>query len=196
MVADRRKSDHFFLDLIEHCVVLEKSTILITSRPHACDKLNTDRQVEVIGFASDKIEEFIKKSFPNDEYSVNKLLQQFSSYPHLKSLCYSPLNLIMITDIFRSRQDKKLPSTFTELYKVFIVMILQREFMKEDKKYSGASIAENNGESLKKLLPGIPINAVGTVFSLCKLYFYGFFDWHIDVKEQDWFGDEKKWKDP
>ena len=124
MVADRRKSDPFFLDLIEHCVVLEKSTILITSRPHACDKLNTDRQVEVIGFASDKIEEFIKKSFPNDEYSVNKLLQQFSSYPHLKSLCYSPLNLIMIADIFRSRQDKKLPSTFTELYKVFIVMIL------------------------------------------------------------------------
>ena len=196
MAADRHKSDHFFLDLIEHCVVLEKSTILITSRPHACDKLNADRQVEVIGFASDKIEEFIKKSFPNDEHSANKLLQQFSSYPHLKSLCYSPLNLIMITDIFRSSQDKKLPSTFTELYKVFIVMILQREFMKEDKKYSGASIAKNNGEVLKKLLPGIPINAVGTAFSLCKLSFCGFFDWHIDVKEKGWFGDEKKWKDP
>ena len=68
--------------------------------------------------------------------------------------------------------------------------------MKEDKKYSGASIAENNGEILKKLLPGTPINAVGTAFSLCKMSFCGFFDWHIDVKEQDWFGDEKKWKDP
>ena len=192
MASDRQMSDQFFVNLIIHCAVLEKSTILITSRPHACSELDADRRVEVIGFGADEIKEFIEKSFPNDDHSVSELLQQLNDYPHLKSLCYSPLNLIMITDIFRSSQDKKLPSTLTELYKLFLVMILYRE----DKKCSGVSLTAANSEDLKRMLPGIPINAIGTVFLLCRLSFCAFFDWHIDMKEKDRHGHEKKWKDP
>ena len=192
MAADRQISDHFFVNLIKYCAVLEKSTILITSRPHACNELNADRRVEVIGFGADEIKEFIEKSFPNDEHCVSELLQQLNDYPHLKSLCYSPLNLIMLTDIFRSSQNKRLPSTLTQLYKLFIVMILCREV----KKCSGVSPTAANSEDLKKMLPGIPINAIGTVFLLCRLSYCAFFDWHIDMKEKDRFGDEKKWKDP
>ena len=192
MAADRQISDHYFVNLIKHCAVLEESTILITSRPHACSELGADRHVEVIGFGADEIKEFIEKSFPNDDHSVSELLQQLNDYPHLKSLCYSPLNLIMITDIFRSSQDKKLPSTLTELYKLFLVMILHREA----KKCSGVSSTAANSEDLKKMLPGIPINAIGTIFLLCRLSFCAFFDWHIDMKEKDVFGHEKKWKDP
>ena len=159
-------NDCFFVNLIKYCAILEKSTILITSRPHACNKLNADRCVEVIGFGADEIKEFIEKSFPNDEHCVSELLQQLNDYPYLKSLCYSPLNLIMITDIFRSSQNKRLPSTLTQLYKLFIVMILLREFAKEDKKYSDVSPTATNSEDLKKMLPGIPINAIGTVLLL------------------------------
>ena len=196
MAADRQISDRFFVNLIEYCAVLEKSTILITSRPHACNKLNADRRVEVIGFGADEIKEFIEKSFPNDEHCVSELLQQLNDYPHLKSLCYSPLNLIMITDIFRSSQNKRLPSTLTELYKLFIVMILFREFAKEDKKYSDVSPTAANSEDLKKMLPDIPINAIGSIFLLCRLSYCSFFDWHIDMKEKDRRGREKKWIDP
>ena len=198
MAADRRRSDEFFIRLIRDCAVLEKSTILVTSRPHACDELNAERRVEVIGFGINEIKEFVEKSFPNDEHSVRELLQQLNDYPHIKSLCYIPLNLVMITDIFRYSQNKKLPSKLTELYKLFLVMILQRHTKKEDKKCisSGASLTAANCESLKKMLPGIPINAIGTLFLLCRLSFCGFFDWHTDMKEKDWFGGEKKWKDP
>ena len=184
MAADRRKSDQFYIHLIRDCTVLEESTILITSRPHACDKLNADWRVEVIGFGTDEIEEFIKKSFPNDEHCVSELLQQLNDYPHFKSLCYIPLNLVMITDIFRCSQNKRLPSTTTQLYKLFIVMILRREAGKEDKKCSGVSLTVANSESLKKMLPGIPIHAIGTIFLLCRLSFCGFFDWHVDMKEK------------
>ena len=198
MAADRQKSDRFFIRLIRDCAVLEKSTILVTSRPHACDELNAERRVEVIGFGINEIKEFVEKSFPNDEHSVRELLQQLNDYPHIKSLCYIPLNLVMITDIFRYSQNKKLPAKLTKLYKLFLVMILQRHTKKEDKKCmsSGASLTAANCESLKKMLPGIPINAIGTVFLLCRLSFCGFFDWHTDMKEKDWFGGEKKWKDP
>ena len=200
MAVGHQMSDQFFVNLIKYCAVLEKSTILITSRPHACEKLDADRRVEVIGFGTDEIKGFIKKSFPNDDHSVSELLQQLNDYPHLKSLCYSPLNLIMITDIFRSSQDKKLPSTLTELYKLFLVMILLREFAKEINKCSDMSAMSGrlsaSIEDLKKMLPDIPINAIGTVLLLCKLSFCGFFDWHIDMKGKDWCGREKKWKDP
>ena len=196
MAADRQKSDRFFIRLIRDCTVLEKSTILMTSRPHACGELNMDRNVEVIGFGVEQVEEFIKRSFLNDEQSARELLQQLNDYPHIKSLCYVPLNLVMITDIFRCSQNKKLPSKLTELYKLFVVMILERDSKKEDKKYMSSGVSLTAAESLKKMLPGIPLNAIGTVFLLCRLSFCGFFDWHTDMKEKDWLGDEKKWKDP
>ena len=196
MAANRQISDHFFVNLIKHCAILEESTILITSRPHACSELVADRHVEVIGFGTNEIKEFVKKSFPNDEHSVSELLQQLNDYPHLKSLCYSPLNLIMITDIFRTNQDKRLPSTLTELYRLFLVMTLQRELVKKGKKYCSLSPTVDNSEDLEKMLPGVPINTIGTLFLFSKLSFCGFFDWYNDVKEKDWYGREKKWKDP
>ena len=194
MAIDRQSNDQFFISLIKDCTVLEKSTILITSRPHACDSINDDRRVEVIGFGTDEIKEFVEKSFPNDEDSVSKLLlQQLNDFPHLKSLCYIPLNLVMIINIFRCSQNKQLPSTLTELYKLFLVMILKREGVVKKAISSGALAASS--ESLEKMLPGIPINAIGAVFLLCKLSFCGFFDWYTDMQEGQ-YGDEKKWKDP
>jgi len=197
MAADRQKSDRFFIRLIKDCAVLEEATIVITSRPHACDKLNADRQIEVIGFGANEIKKFIEKSFPNDEPSVIELLQQLGDYPHLYSLCYVPLNMVMVVNIFQY-SEKKLPSTLTELYKLFIVMILQREVEKEGKEYmsSDVSLTAANSENLKEILPDIPISAIGIVFLLCRLSFCGFFNWFVDMKEMSWLGREKKWKDP
>ena len=183
IAADCQESDRFFIRLIRDCTVLGESTILITSRPHACGNLNADRQVEIIGFGADKIKEFIKSSFPNDKHSIRELLRQLNDYLHIKSLCYVPLNLVMITDIFQCSQNKVLPSTITELYRLFLVMILQRQARKTV--CSGAPLTAAKSESLKKLLPGIPINAIGTVFLLCTLSFCGFFYWYTDKSEED-----------
>ena len=195
MAADRRKSDYIFRFIKDH-VILEESTILITSRPHACVKLKVDRRMEILGLGADEIEEFIKKSFPNDKHSVSELLQQLNDYPHFKSLCYIPLNLVMITDIFRCSQNKRLPSTTTQLYKLFVVMLVQREAVKEDKKCSGVPLTAADSESLKKMLPGIPIHAIGTIFSLCRLSFCGFFDWHVGMTEEDEYSHRTDWKEP
>ena len=196
MESKRQKSDQFFIDLVKEYAVLEKATVMIMSRPHACDNINADRCVEVIGFGRNEGKEFINKSFPNDEHSVSKLLKQLNDYPHLKSLSYVPLNLLMLVDIFHCQQNKELPSSLTELYKLFIVMILQREIVKEGEMFSEVSPTAANSEDLKRMLPGIPINAIETVFLLCRLSFCAFFDWHIDMKEKDRHGGEKKWKDP
>ena len=194
MAVDNQMNDRFFFCLIS-CTVLEEATIMITSRPHACDEINANRYVEVIGFGADQIKEFIKKSFPNDEHSVIELLQQLNDYPHLKSMCHVPLNLVMIIDIFKCRQ-KKLPSTLTELYKLFIVMTLVRH-KKEGGKCvpSDASPVVGKCEILKRMLSRIPINTIGVFTLLCRLAFCGFFNWHGYTTEKYRYG-KKMWKYP
>ena len=60
--TDHLENDIFFNRLITECAILEESTILVTSRPHACCNLIAGRQVEVVGFVADQIEEFISIS--------------------------------------------------------------------------------------------------------------------------------------
>ena len=114
----------FFTDLMK-CYIFEKATILITSRPHACTKLIVDRKIEVIGFGRAEIEEFVKESL-GDGAEFENFLCQLKDRSYLLSLCYVPLSLVMIVDIFFKSKQSTLPSTLTKLYQYFIVMILQR----------------------------------------------------------------------
>ena len=193
MAANRRQSDVILNCLIEENTLLEKAKILITSRPHACEKLVVDRRVEVVGFGDKEIREFVENSFPDDVESVEEFMRQLTEYPQLHSLCYVPLNLVMIIDIFRFSQ-KKLPSTLTELYRLFIVMILQREVVKGCS-VKKLTVGDNVEVTLCKMLPGIPKEAVGIVYLLCKLAYYAFFKSYSDREEKNWLG-VKKWKDP
>ena len=194
--VNRRQSDVILKRLIEENTLLEKATLLITARPHACEKLVVDRRIEVVGFGDKEIREFVENSFPNDVESVEEFMRQLTEYPQLHSLCYVPLNLVMIIDIFRFSK-KKLPSTLTELYRLFIVMILQREVVKGCivKKLT---VGDSVEVTLCQMLAGIPKEAVGIVYLLCKLAYYAFFKSYSDREEEDKYGDAyvKRWKDP
>ena len=199
MEVDRRQSDPFLIRLIKECNKLEKATILITSRPHACEEIDAGRRVEVVGFGKDEIREFAEKSFPNDAKSVEQFLRQLNEYPQLHSLCYIPMNLVMIVDIFQCN-EKKLPSTLTELYQVFIVMTLKRQVKKENvtKKPAVCSsvavrAADSVEETLCVMLRGIPKETVGIVLCLSRLAYRGFFDWYCHREDEyGW----QKWKEP
>ena len=197
LAIDHRQSDPFLLCLIKKCTVLEKATILITSRPHACEEIDAGRRVEVVGFGNDKIREFVEKYFSQDAQSVQEFLRQLDEYPQLHSLCYIPMNLVMIVDIFQC-SEKKLPSILTELYQVFIVMTLKRQVKKENvtKKPAVCSsvavrAADSVEESLCVMLRGIPKETVGMVLCLSRLAYRGFFDWYCH-REDNW----EKWKEP
>ena len=182
MAINRRHSDSFLLCLIKECTVLEEAIILITSRPHACEEIDAGRKIEVVGFGNDEIREFAKNSFINDIQSVQEFLWQLDKYPQLHSLCYIPMNLVMLIDIFHC-SEKKLPSTLTELYRLFIVMTLKRQVKKEnDAKKPAVSLSvavrasDSGEETLCVMLRGIPKETVGIVMCLSRLAYQGFFD--------------------
>ena len=198
MAAEHRETDPFFLRVVKECTLLEEATIMITSRPHACEKLDANRIVEVVGFGRKEIQEFVVKSFPNDMKSVDEFSKQLKEYPHLESLSYVPMNLVMIVDIFECR-ERKLPSTITQLYQLFIVMTLERQVRKKNKRCSFVATASTVEEKLCKALIGVPKEAVKTLLLLCRIAYYGFFEWYSDRESKEYifeFLHTKKYKDP
>lgn len=184
MAVTRRKSDRFLLRLIEEYTVLEEATVVITSRPHACEDLNADRRIEIVGFGNNEIKEFVEKSFPNGESDLSvEFSQQLDEYPHLHSLCYVPMNLVMIVDIFQCNK-KKLPCTLTELYQIFIVMTLQRQVKKKSTVSSSTVKATDNVNLLCRMLKGIPEAMVEIVLLLSRLAYCGLFDWYDNSKQK------------
>ena len=193
-----RQNDPFLIRLIKKCNKLEEATILITSRPHACEEIDAGRRIEVVGFGNDEIKAFAEQSFPNDIQSVAEFLTQLDEYPQLHSLCYIPINLVMLVDIFLC-SEKKLPSTLTELYQLFTVMSMKRQLKKENiaKKPMGcSSVAIRVEEILHVMLRGIPKETVGIVLCLSRLAYRGFFDWYCHKESKYYIITQKTWKEP
>ena len=201
MSVDQRRNDLFLIRLINECNKLEEATVIITSRPHACEEIGAGRTIEVVGFGKDEIREFVKNYFTEEPQCVDKFLQQLDEYPQLYSLCYVPMNLVMILDIFQY-SEKKLPSTLTELYQLFIMMTLKRQVKKENfakKPLCSSAVVTAAADSVDEttlcvMLRGIPKETVGIVVCLSRLAYRGFFDWYCHREgKYSW---EKKWKDP
>ena len=108
--------------------MLRGATVVVTSRPTADDfysKLDFDRNVEIIGFTSDKIEEYVCRFCNNKNRSRLKqtIWNHIKSSSELLNLCYIPVNcFIMCTTLYECLNDLEnvhtngLPKTLTELY--------------------------------------------------------------------------------
>ena len=173
MASERQHSDSLLVKLLNF-IVLVKAVLLITSRPHACQELNANRKIEIVGFGEEQIKSFVELSFPSDDKIADTFIQQLMEYPHIYSLCYVPVSLVMIIDIFKYRQQS-LPSTLTELYQHFTVMMLVRERNKSIL-VSSTALATVNVEQICKALPGVPKDMIGKLFLLSKLAYHGFFE--------------------
>ena len=173
MAAEQRHSDPLLVKLLNF-IVFVKAVLLITSRPHAGQELNANRKIEIVGFGQKQIKSFVELSFPSDGKIADTFIQQIMEYPHIYSLCYVPVSLVMIIDIFKYRQQS-LPSTLTELYQHFTVMMLVRERNKSIL-VSSTALATVNVEQIYKALPGVPKNMIGKLFLLSKLAYHGFIE--------------------
>ena len=111
--------------------LLQGATVLVTSRPTADDfysRLNFDRSVEIIGFTSDKIEEYVSKFCDNiDRHDLKpRIWNHVSSSSDLLNLCYIPVNCFIVCVtlsgcLIHPRNDTgALPTTLTELYQTAI----------------------------------------------------------------------------
>ncbi|CAB4036448.1 NACHT, LRR and PYD domains-containing 14-like, partial [Paramuricea clavata] len=81
--------------------LLKGATVVVTSRPTADDfysRLDFDRNVEIIGFTSDKIEEYVKRFCDHNNTSdlKMKLLNHIKCSSELLNLCHIPGNCFIV----------------------------------------------------------------------------------------------------
>ena len=119
---------------------LPEATVLVTSRPTANEfysKFNFDRNVEIIGFTEDKIEEYVTKfchSHDRDDLKP-KIWNHIKSSLDLLNSCYIPVNCwIVITILFErvqanpTNEIEPLPTTLTDLYQAAVSYLDKNHF--------------------------------------------------------------------
>ena len=180
ITLERQQNDEFLTKLI-HSRLFQYSTIVVTSRPHACQQLmkKANKIIEILGFGDKEMKEFVEDSFAQDStQSIEVFLGQLDEHPQLYSLCHIPISLAMIIEIFKETNTNTLPSTLTKLYYQFITMMLCRESQKMQNHNQVSSIvpiSQIEEDLLHQALPDVPKERLGIILLLSKLAFHGFF---------------------
>ena len=121
---------HLFLKIIMGSF-LKGATVLVTSRPTTddfCSRVDFDRRVEIIGFTSEKIEEYVIRFCENNNRSdlKHKIWSHINSSSELLHLCYIPENCFIVCVTLSGclgdlgNNTSALPTNLTELYQTAI----------------------------------------------------------------------------
>ena len=126
-----RKDNSIFFQLISG-KLLPLATVLVTSRPWATHLIRWRyenriyQHIEILGFTSHQITEYIESTLPQDK--VRDLSLYLEKHPQIRGCMYIPLNSAIVVTVYQESQDGKcaLPTTLTELYTALAQTLLQR----------------------------------------------------------------------
>ena len=127
------KGQTFIFQLIKK-ELLPKSIVIVASRPAATTKLRkiATRQVEVIGFLKQQIDDYIEKYSFSDFCKREDLHKYLEQHPNVRHMCYLPIHAAMVCYLF-DVMGSKLPRTETKMYTVFANHTLLRNLTRYEK---------------------------------------------------------------
>ena len=147
------KCEGVLVDLLEKSI-LPKSTVVVTSRPSAMDKLLTkskpviEKSIEILGFSQESIEAYAATILSKDELEGFKSYVSRSSNPAINSLMYVPLYAAFVVIIYQDTTSKgSLPRTTTQLYTRLCLTILNR-YIKTKTEYPTVNKFKNLSDTL------------------------------------------------
>ena len=165
--------------------LLTSSTMLTTTRPTAAScvrHLNFDRTVEILGFTSEEIKDYVNKFTEDEQEGTGKTIwQHISSNPNISSLCYVPVNCFIICTCLlhalKSNVSTLLPTKLTEIYGIAIKMFY---FMhsRNDEQYSQADFIREPFESL-------PVGVKDDFERLAKIAFIGLIEGRLIFESRE-----------
>ena len=127
---DKQLDKSFFANVIAR-KILKKGSVLITSRPSSIGSIQKKfitRNIAILGFSDDQIEQYIDQCFLDSSHGPkntlkHKFMTQLNSNLMLKSLAYVPVNLSILVYVF-TQYESQLPDTLTELYQQYVLLKL------------------------------------------------------------------------
>ena len=136
---------------------LSFASIIVTSRYSASAEFHRqsyfNKFIEITGFDSDSIVEYIQSEFSCEPSKADHLREQLEANPMLESVCSVPLNCAIICHLWKLNSKEDLPKTMTELYSKIIRNIIFRNIQKnsnDPKDISGLSSFDYLPEDLKQ----------------------------------------------
>ena len=111
-------------------VQLPNCTVVYTSRPEACDKLESvaSRIIKIEGFKEKSIDEYISNTFDNNVNNGANLASQLKSQLHknwiVRRMLHIPINVAIVCVIFF--HFSTLPETLTKLYTLLCLRLILR----------------------------------------------------------------------
>ena len=113
--------------------LLGGATVLTTTRPTAVSfvkHLKFDRTVEILGFTSEQVEDYVNKFTADEEEGTGRTIwQHISSNLNIFSMCYVPVNcfiictcLLHVLQTLKSNVSTILPTKLTDIYSIAIKM--------------------------------------------------------------------------
>ena len=113
--------------------LLAGATVLTTTRPTAVSFVNYldfDRTVEILGFTSEQVEDYVNKFTADEEEGTGRTIwQHICSNLNIFSLCYVPVNcfiictcLLHVLQTLKSNVSAILPTKLTDIYSIAIKM--------------------------------------------------------------------------
>ena len=120
--------------------LLRGLNIITTTRPTAVPciaEVNFDRTVEILGFTSEKIEDYVEKFTHGIHNAKEKIWGHIKSNMNLFSLCYIPVNCFLICSclleiISLPDTAHTLPTRMTEIYEMVVKIV----FLKHNRQSS------------------------------------------------------------
>ncbi|XP_015773438.1 PREDICTED: nucleotide-binding oligomerization domain-containing protein 2-like [Acropora digitifera] len=110
--------------------LLRGATILATTRPTAVKyvaHVDFQRTVEIRGFTSENVEEYVKKFTKRYPGTKEKIWGHIKSNINLFSLCYIPVNCFLICHCLLQNilcESSQLPTRMTDIYQMTVKMFL------------------------------------------------------------------------
>ena len=124
--------------------LLRGCTVITTTRPTAVEcvrNLEFKRTVEILGFTSEQIEDYVEKFTEGDHVAKETIWQHISTNINLFSLCYIPVNcfiichcLLQLIKLSIFDGDLQLPTKMTEIYSMTVKIFFHKH--NRDDKYS------------------------------------------------------------
>ena len=141
-ISEEMRQSSIVRDILEGRLT-PKASFIITSRPISAQSLHqlVDRRIEVTGFGEPEIERLVTDYFATTDVEVGKkLLSTLASRPTIKSLCYVPLQLLMVC--FTASHGKDLPRTMHELFGRIVTLTVNRHWEKAGRKKHARSLED------------------------------------------------------
>ena len=166
-----RTTQSVFLRLI-YSELLPLATVMVTSRPWATGmflehyKHRLLQHIEIVGFTTKQISEYIKSALPENE--AKDLESYVKNRPQIRGCMYIPLNSAIVVTVYQDRQASgcPLPTTLTELYTDLAQILLVRYLRGHPEKKGSQCIG-----TFKDLF--VPCGVQTNFAELCKLAYRG-----------------------